>query len=71
MIMPLHRSLTRQCDPIEKHTNAALTYEVTMGEIPSSMRVPRLEAKMTRIQYRGSEESDETIPKSGICEQTK
>ena len=24
--------------------------EVTMGEIPSSIRVPRLEAKMTRIQ---------------------
>ena len=24
--------------------------EVTMGEIPSSMRVPRLEARMTRIQ---------------------
>lgn len=26
------------------------TYEVTMGEIPSSMRVPLLDARMTRIQ---------------------
>ena len=45
--------------------------EVTIGVIPSSMRVPRLEAKMTRIQYKGSEESDDMIPYSGTWEQTK
>ena len=45
--------------------------EVTMGEIPSSMRVPLFEARITRIQKSGSEESDETIPYSGICEETK
>ena len=45
--------------------------EVMMGVIPSSMRVPRLEARMTRIQYNGSDESEDMIPYSGTCEQTK
>jgi hypothetical protein len=42
-----------------------------MGVIPSSMSVPRLEARMTRIQYRGSEESEDIMPYSGTWEQTK
>ena len=42
-----------------------------MGVIPSSMRVPRFEARMTRIQYNGSDESEDMIPYSGTCEQTK
>jgi hypothetical protein len=36
--------------------------EVTTGPIPSSMRVPRLEAMMTRSQYIGSEESEDMMP---------
>jgi hypothetical protein len=32
----------------------SLLTEVTMGEMPSSIKVPRFEAKMTRIQYNGS-----------------
>jgi hypothetical protein len=31
-------------------SNCMTSPEVTMGEIPSSMRVPRLDARMTRIQ---------------------
>lgn len=45
--------------------------DVTMGEIPSSMSVPRLDARMTRIQYSGSELSLDMMPYSGICEATK
>ena len=45
--------------------------EVTMGVIPSSINVPRLEARITRIQNRGSAESDDMIPYNGTCEQTK
>ena len=33
--------------------------------------VPRFEAKMTRIQYKGSDEADDMIPYSGTREQTK
>lgn len=36
--------------------------DVTIGEIPSSIKVPLLEARMTRIQKRGSEESEDMIP---------
>lgn len=36
--------------------------DVTMGVIPSSMSVPRFDARMTRIQYNGSDESDDMIP---------
>ena len=32
--------------------------EVTIGVIPSSIRVPWLDAKMTHIQHRGSDERD-------------
>jgi hypothetical protein len=45
--------------------------KVTIGAIPSSIRVPQLEAKMTCIQYKGSEESDDMIPYSRTWEQTK
>lgn len=45
--------------------------EVTMGVIPSSIRVPRLDARMTRIQYNGSDESDDMIPYRGTWEQTR
>jgi len=45
--------------------------EVTMGEIPSSMRVPRLEAMTTRDQYQGSFSVPERIPYKGTCEHTK
>lgn len=33
--------------------------------------VPRFEAKITRNQYSGSDESEDMIPYSGTCEQTK
>ena len=36
--------------------------EVTMGPMPSSMSVPRLEAMMTRSQYMGSDESEDMMP---------
>ena len=42
-----------------------------MGVIPSSISVPRFDARMTRIQYSGSAESDDMMPYSGTCEQTK
>lgn len=55
-----------------------------MGEMPSSMSVPRLDARITRSQCNGSELSELTIcsvsragsrsgrtPNSGICEQTR
>lgn len=45
--------------------------EVIMGEIPSSMRVPRFEARMTRIQKSGSDESEDMIPYRGIWEETR
>ena len=45
--------------------------EVTMGVIPSSMSVPLLDARIARIQYSGSDESDDMIPYSGTCEQTR
>lgn len=45
--------------------------EVMMGEIPSSMRVPRFEARMTRIQKSGSDESEDMIPYRGIWEETR
>lgn len=44
---------------------------VTMGVMPSSMSVPRFEARMTRIQYSGSADSDDMIPYSGTCEHTR
>lgn len=44
---------------------------VTTGVIPSSINVPRFDAKIARIQYRGSEESDDMIPYRGTCEQTR
>ena len=45
--------------------------EVMIGVVPSSIRVPQLEDKITRIQYKVSEESDDMIPYSGTQEQTK
>lgn len=44
---------------------------VTIGLIPNSISVPRFDARMTRIQNRGSDESDDMIPYNGTCEQTK
>ena len=45
--------------------------DVMIGVIPSSISVPRFEARMTRIQYSGSDESDDIIPYNGTCEQTR
>ena len=45
--------------------------DVTIGEIPSSMSVPRFEARMTRIQKSGSELSLDMIPYRGICDDTR
>lgn len=45
--------------------------EVTIGVIPSSIKVPRLDARIARSQYRGSDESDDMIPYSGTWEQTR
>lgn len=36
--------------------------EEIIGDIPSSIRVPRLLANIIRNQYRGSEVSDDTMP---------
>jgi len=36
--------------------------EVIIVMIPSSMRAPQLDARMTQIQYRGSDESDDIMP---------
>lgn len=48
---------TRNCDIID---------EVTIGDIPSSMREPRFDARIIRAQYSGSELSDFIIPNSGV-----
>ena len=45
--------------------------EVIIGVIPSSIKVPRFEAIIILIQYRGSELSDETMPYRGIWLITK
>jgi len=42
-----------------------------MGEIPYSISVPLFEARMTLIQYIGSDVSEDMIPYRGICEQIK
>ena len=42
-----------------------------MGVIPSSMSVPRLEARIARSQKSGSDESDDMIPYNGTWEQTR
>jgi len=46
--------------------NCMIMPEVTIiGLIPNSIRALRFDARMTRIQYRGSDESDDMIPYSG------
>lgn len=45
--------------------------EVMIGVIPSSMSVPRLNARMTRIQYSGSDKSEDMIPYNGTCEHNR
>jgi len=35
--------------------------EVKIGVIPSSMSIPRLEARITCIQYSGSDESEDSV----------
>jgi hypothetical protein len=45
--------------------------DVTTGEMPSSMVVPREDAKMTRTQYIGSDPCDVRMPYSGSREQIK
>merc|ERR1719222_402928 len=42
-----------------------------MGEMPSSMRVPLLDARITRIQEKGSAESELMMPKRGIWQHAK
>merc|ERR1719328_264544 len=42
-----------------------------MGEMPSSMRVPLFDARMTLIQWNGSAESELMIPKRGIWQHTR
>lgn len=44
---------------------------VMMGPIPSSIKVPLLEAIMTLLQYTGSSPNNFWIPKRGIWEQTR
>jgi hypothetical protein len=44
---------------------------VTMGEIPSSIKVPLFEAKITLSQYKGSDPSDLMIPYKGIWQQIR
>ena len=45
--------------------------ELAIGLISSFMSVPQLDARMTRIQYSGSDESDDMMPYRGTWEQTK
>jgi hypothetical protein len=36
--------------------------DVTTGVIPNSINVPLFDARIARIQYKGSEESEDMIP---------
>lgn len=45
--------------------------EEMIGVIPNSISVPLLLANIIRSQYRGSDESDETMPYKGIWLMTK
>lgn len=45
--------------------------EEMIGVIPSSIKVPLLLANIIRSQYRGSDESDETMPYKGIWLMTR
>ncbi|KAJ7681573.1 hypothetical protein B0H17DRAFT_1230271 [Mycena rosella] len=45
--------------------------EVMMGVMPSAMSVPRLDARMTRIQYSGSDESDDMIRRRNFWQYRK
>ena len=45
--------------------------EEMIGVIPSSINVPLLLANIIRSQYRGSDESDETMPYNGIWLMTR
>ena len=45
--------------------------EEMIGVIPSSISVPLLLANIIRSQYRGSDESDDTMPYKGIWLMTR
>lgn len=62
------KSTSINCAPAN---NCIIMPDVTTGVIPSSMRVPLLDAKMARIQYRGSDESEDMMPYRGTWEQTR
>ena len=53
------KSTSINCAPAN---NCIIMPDVTTGVIPNSMRVPLLDAKMARIQYRGSDESEDMMP---------
>jgi hypothetical protein len=55
---------------ISEHTWKTMPEEM-IGVIPSSIRVPLLLANIIRSQYRGSDESDETMPYKGIWLMTR
>jgi hypothetical protein len=45
--------------------------DVTTGVIPNSINVPLFDARIARIQYKGSDESEDMMPYSGTWEQTR
>ena len=62
------KSTSISCAPA---SNCIIMPDVTTGVIPNSMSVPLLDAKMARIQYNGSDESEDMIPYSGTWEHTR
>jgi hypothetical protein len=56
------KSTSINCAPAN---NCMIIPDVTTGVIPNSINVPLFEAKIARIQYKGSDESDDMIPYSG------
>ena len=67
--VPIQPELNTSQGPI--NNNCITMPEVIIGEIPNSIRVPRLDARITRIQYKGSALFDCNIPYKGIWQQTK
>ncbi len=47
-------------------TSSTIMFEVIKGDIPSSIKVPLLEARITLIQYRGSASDVLKTPYKGI-----
>ena len=53
---------------LDPASNCIIIPDVTIGEIPNSIKVPLLEANIALSQYKGSEAPDLYIPYNGICE---